>query len=79
MATPGTDRREHYVRPPLIGDEPTPRWVGVWRFRAIVLLVALALAVLVGVLMLKYVVTTEQNPSFGSLPAATAAATTAVS
>ncbi|MDX6287549.1 MAG: hypothetical protein QOG53_3034 [Frankiales bacterium] len=57
---------ENYVRPPIVGREPAPRWVALWRFRIITLIIAIALGAGVALLMLKYVVHTEQNPSFGS-------------
>jgi len=62
-----TDR---YVRPPLLAKEPPPRWVAVWRFRLIALLILAALALLV-LWITRHLINTEQNPTFSTLRAAT--------
>jgi hypothetical protein len=67
---------DRYVRPPLIAKEPPSRWVAVWRFRvvALIILAALALAVL---FIARHLINTEQNPTFGTLrPAAVLVLTT---
>jgi hypothetical protein len=62
---------DRYVRPPLLAKEPPSRWAAVWRFRllALLLLAALALAVL---FIARNLINTEQNPTFGTLPAPSA-------
>ena len=68
-------RRESYVRPPVLAREPLPRWVGVWRFRLLILIVTLLLA-WATVVIAKHFVNTEQNPTT-SIPGALATATAA--
>jgi len=68
-----TGRRESYVRPPLLAREPRPHWVGVWRFRLIIIVVTLLLAWAVLVIT-RHFVQTEQNPTTG-IPGALAVAT----
>jgi hypothetical protein len=58
---------EPYVRPPLLAREPLPRWVEVWRFRTLLLLVLL---VAFTVLLLVYRQVTganEQDPGLQAL------------
>ena len=64
---------EPYVRPPIVAREPAPRWVAVWRFRLIVLILGAALALVVALVVLHFV-NTEQNPDFGTAPAPAPAA-----
>jgi hypothetical protein len=59
--------RENYVRPPILGREPPPRWVAIWRFRLITMIIGAALAVVTALVVLHFV-NTEQNPTFGGLP-----------
>jgi len=59
---------DDYVRPPLVGREPTPRWHGVWRFRLAALVIVLLLAWVV-LIVTRHFVNTEQNPGFGTAPA----------
>ena len=60
---------DQYVRPPVIGREPVPRWLVIWRFRAT------ALALLVLILILGYIAfqhlsgATAQDPGLSSLGA----------
>jgi hypothetical protein len=60
-----TDR---YVRPPLVAKEPPSRWLAVWRFRLIALLILAALALVV-LWVTRHLINTEQNPTFGTLRA----------
>lgn len=62
---------ESYLRPPLTAREPRPRWIAVWRFRLVALLLLAVLAVAVAAVVLQFV-NTEQNPGLGAArPAAT--------
>ncbi len=62
---------ERYVRPPLVPREPTPAWIGVWRFR-LVALVLLALLVYVCVQVFQVLTgATAQDPGIGALVQAT--------
>ena len=63
--------REPYVRPPLVVRPAPPRWVAVWRFRLVLLLLTLALAAL-GWLAYDRLLATEQDPGIPE-PAASAA------
>ena len=56
---------EPYLRPPLVAREPTPRWVGVWRFRFAALAVLLLLTFLV-LHVVRGFVQTEQDPGIGA-------------
>ena len=64
--------REPYVRPPLVVRAGTPRWVAVWRFRLLLLLLTLLLGAL-GWLAYDRLIATEQDPGIPA-PAATAPA-----
>jgi hypothetical protein len=60
---------EQYVRPPLIGREPTPRWLVIWRFRATALAL-LVLAVILGYVVFQHLSgATAQDPGLSSLGA----------
>ena len=61
--------REPYVRPPLVVRPGAPRWVAVWRFRLLLLLLMLALCAL-GWLAYDRLIATEQDPGIPA-PAAT--------
>jgi hypothetical protein len=67
----GTDR---YVRPPLVAKEPPSRWAVVWRFRVVALIVLVVLALTV-LYIARHLINTEQNPTFGAAPAASAVLT----
>lgn len=59
--------REQYVRPPLVGREPTARWIALWRFRATALAL-LVLAVIIGYAVFQQLSgATAQNPGLSSL------------
>jgi hypothetical protein len=66
-------RTDRYVRPPLLAKEPPSRWASVWRFRVLALLLVAAFALLV-LYIARNLINTEQNPTFGTLRAATSAA-----
>jgi uncharacterized membrane-anchored protein len=57
----------------LVAKEPSSRWVAIWRFRLLALIVVALLAWVV-LIIARHFINTEQNPSFGTLdrPAATA-------
>ena len=58
---------ERYVRPPLVGKEPPPAWLAVWRFR-LVALVVVALLVLLCVLAVRQLTgANAQDPGVGAL------------
>ena len=58
---------EQYVRPPLVGREPTPRWLVVWRFR-VTALALLVLAVIAGYIAFEHLSgATSQDPGLSSL------------
>jgi hypothetical protein len=66
--------REDYVRPPVLAREPAPRWHGVWRFRAVALMLSIALLYAVW-LIASHFINNESNPGFnpvGAPPAASA-------
>lgn len=58
---------EQYVRPPLVGREPAPRWRAVWRFR-VTALVLLVLVVVAGYFAFQQLSgATAQDPGLSSL------------
>ena len=58
---------EQYVRPPLVGREPTPRWLVIWRFRATALAL-LVIAVILGYIVFQHLSgATDQDPGLSSL------------
>ncbi len=61
---------ENYVRPPLLGREAPSRRLAVWRFRALALLVAAALVVVVIAIYQRLSGATAEDPRLSSLPAA---------
>jgi hypothetical protein len=60
---------ERWVRPPVVAREAPPRWIAVWRFR-LVALVVLALLVVIAVLAFRqFTGANDQDPGIGALPA----------
>lgn len=57
--------RERYIRPPLVAPEPRSERVAVWRFRALLLLALVALAVVCLVLVLQLSPGGEGAPGIG--------------
>ncbi|MFL6241239.1 MAG: hypothetical protein ACJ735_17285 [Actinomycetes bacterium] len=61
-------KADRYVRPPLFAHEPPSRPAAAWRFRLVALIIVAALALVV-LYIARHLINTEQNPTFGTLPA----------